>query len=435
MTKYSDILGMNTRNLNYLRLNKSKGRKIADSKIKTKYILRKNNIPHPKLFGLIKKHSQLADFNWLKLKTGFVIKPNEGFGGEGILVVKKTALYAGEWWRMDGKKINIDDLKIHAGNILEGQYSRNRTPDEAVIEERVKIHPKFRRYANGGTPDIRVIVYNNIPVMAMLRLPTKESNGKANLHQGAIALGIDMATGITTYGVHHNNLITNLPEKHKKVNGITIPNWEKLLKVAVDTQIATGLGYVGVDIVIDKEQGPMVLEVNYQPGLQIQVANRRGLFRRLKRVEGLSVGSKYKGIKIAQLLFAESFSDKVKIQQGRPILGIFENIRLLDAERKWHDFTAKIDTGAYSVSIDKKIAKELGLLSAKNILYKNTFRSALGKKQERPVIETVFKLRGRKVKALTNITDRGHMNYQILIGRRYLRDFMIDPSLSDIEIR
>jgi len=37
--------------------------------------------------------------------------------------------------------------------------------------------------------------------MAMLRLPTKESGGKANLQQGAIGLGIDMASGVTTSAV------------------------------------------------------------------------------------------------------------------------------------------------------------------------------------------------------------------------------------------
>jgi len=43
-----------------------------------------------------------------------------------------------------------------------------------------------------GLPDIRVIAYNMVPVMAMMRIPTKESGGKANIHGGACAVGIDI---------------------------------------------------------------------------------------------------------------------------------------------------------------------------------------------------------------------------------------------------
>jgi glutathione synthase/RimK-type ligase-like ATP-grasp enzyme len=34
---------------------------------------------------------------------------------------------------------------------------------------------------------------------------------------------------------------------------------------------------VGVDLVIDVERGPLMLEVNARPGLQIQVINGEGL--------------------------------------------------------------------------------------------------------------------------------------------------------------
>ncbi|HBZ98517.1 MAG TPA: alpha-L-glutamate ligase-like protein, partial [Pseudomonas sp.] len=39
-------------------------------------------------------------------------------------------------------------------------------------------------------PDIRIIVLMGYPIMAMLRLPTRQSGGKANLHQGAIGVGV-----------------------------------------------------------------------------------------------------------------------------------------------------------------------------------------------------------------------------------------------------
>ena len=430
MAKLGDILGMNARNRRYLRLNKKIGRKIADSKLLTKKVLKKNKVPHPRLITVLKSPSDIQNFDWFGLKGGFVIKPSEGYGGEGILVVKKPLEYAGEWLLMNGQKVRVNDLKLHAADIIEGRYSRNRAPDKAFIEERVKIHPKFSRYAKGGTPDIRIIVFNKIPVMAMLRLPTKESDGKANLHQGAVGLGVDMATGITTHGVHYDQVITHIPGTNKKVNGLRIPFWRELLKVSVDTQRVSGLGYLGVDIVLDEEKGPLVLELNDQPGLQIQLANQKGLLRRLRRVDDLDVTQPYKGVEIAEILFAEQFSDKVKVEKGRPILGIFENIQLEYDGGKKMELVAKMDTGAFNVSVDKKLATELGLLNKSNILYETQVESSLGK-EKRPVIEVEFWLKGRKIRALAHVANRAHLKARILVGRRYLKGFVIDPG--DVE--
>jgi alpha-L-glutamate ligase-like protein len=427
MAALNDILGMNGRNINYLRLNKKYGREVADSKLLTKRLLEEKNVPHPRLLGLLESKTEVESFDWLQLKGGFVLKPSDGWGGSGIMVVRKPGIYAGEWLLMDGRKVTVEDLKLHALDIVEGSYSRNRTPDRVLIEERVKIHPKFNKYAFGGTPDVRVIVFKKIPVMAMLRLPTRESEGKANLHQGAVGLGVDLATGITTYGVHYDSVISRIPETNKKVNGLIVPFWSEILKVAVDAQRATKLGYVGVDLVIDEDKGPLVLELNDQPGLQIQLANRTGLLGRLKRVDNLEVKSKYKGIQIAQVLFAEDFSDKVKIEQGRRIIGIFERVKIKDDKGKLHTVIAKMDTGAFNASIDRGLAEELGLLRTENILFETDVESSLGK-EVRPVIETEMVLAGRKIVALTHVANRKHLRAPMLVGRQYLKSFLVDPS-------
>jgi alpha-L-glutamate ligase-like protein len=427
MVHYSDILGMNTRNVKYLRANGYWGKHSADSKLATKKVLKRAMVPHPKLIKLIRRQRDLQEFDWLSLKTGFVIKPSEGLGGEGIWIIRRQSEYAGEWLTMGGRKVNIEDLKLHASDILDGQYSRNRTPDQAFIEERITIHPKFKKYAFKGTPDLRVIVYSGIPVMAMLRLPSRESDGKANLHQGAIGVGIDLSTGITTNAVHYDSIITKIPGSSRKVNGIVIPFWEKCLKIAVDAQSASRLSYTGVDIVIDEENGPLVIELNAQPGLQIQIANMDGLYGRLKRVENLEVTSQYKGVQIAQVLFAESFSDKVKLNFGRKVLGVFEEIKVVSGDRKLHKVMAKMDTGALNASIDREFARELGLLGPDKVLYEANVESALGK-QRRPVIELELNLGGQKIRALASVADRAHLKAKVLIGKRYLQGFMIDPA-------
>jgi alpha-L-glutamate ligase-like protein len=427
MNKFADVLGLNARSADYLVLNKKAARKRADDKLLTKKMLKRVKVPHPKLLGTLSSISSVRKFNWKKLKDGFAIKPVQGFGGQGILIIKRQAKEEGYYWTVDGKRIGFEELSIHAQDVVEGKYSHNNLPDKVMIEERIKIHPKFKKLAMGGAPDVRVIVFNRVPVMAMLRLPTEESAGKANLHQGAIGLGIDMATGITTHGVYKNNSIKYFPDTNKKVNGIAIPHWDKILNMAVTTQIVSKLPYLSVDMLIDEDQGPVVLELNDQPGLSIQIANMAGLRRRLERVEGLEVEEAEKGVKIGKALFASKFASRVKFTgEEKSVIGIFERVKVKNSKKKWIEVPAKIDTGARSTSIDSDLAKSLGLLTEDNILWKKKIKNSLGV-EERVLIGITFKLKNRIIKGRAGVTNRKDLRRQLLIGRRDLRDFVVDP--------
>lgn len=426
MAKWKDILGKNARNRIYLRFNKKKARRLADSKLRTKSLLLKHDLPAPKLFAVFKDSNEILQFAWEDLPGNFVLKPSEGYGGEGIIVVKKKAKWAGEWELMDGSIVNIGFLRMHALDILAGKYSLHGLRDRAFVEERIKIHKTFRKYAFQGTPDVRVIVFNKVPVMAMLRLPTRESHGKANLHQGAIGVGIDMATGITTYGVVYNQPIKYLPGTKRKLNGIKIPFWSRILEFSICIQeILPSLGFLAVDFVLDRKKGPMILEINARPGLSIQIANRAGLRRRLGRVEGLKVRNVEHGVKIAKALFAESFADKVKAEEGIKIVNVFEGVEVLAADGKTKiPVRAKIDTGAFRSSIDRGLAEELGLLEPENILFERYARGALGRKK-RPVIELIFYLKGKKIKTAVSVSDRSRLKTPLLIGRNDLKPFLV----------
>jgi len=427
--RFGDILGLNARSADYLLLNKKTARKRADDKLLTKKMLRRSHVAHPKLLGVFKDARQVRDFDWTKLTEGFVIKPVQGFGGQGIILIKRPAKEEGKFWTVDGKKMSVEDLVLHTVDIVEGKYSHNNLPDKAMIEERITIHPKFKKLAVGGAPDIRVIVFNKIPVMAMLRLPTEESGGKANLHQGAIGLGIDMATGITTHGVYKNNQLKYFQDTNIKVNGITIPYWNKILLMAVKTQKVSHLPYLSVDMLIDKEKGPVVLELNDQPGLSIQLANMTGLRRRLQRVEGLDVESPEKGVKIGMSLFASKFANRVSFAgEEKPVLGIFENVKIKTGKKRWIEVPCKIDTGARSTSIDQSLALELGLLKPENVLWTKKVKNSLGF-EERTLIRITFKLKGRLITTRASLTSRSHLRRQLLIGRRDLRDFVVDPGV------
>jgi alpha-L-glutamate ligase-like protein len=437
--KASQILGKNARNFLFsYQYNKSRGKSIASSKIRTKRILKNAGIPVPEIYAKFSKPSTLLKFDWEGLPSSFALKPNRGLGGEGIVITKKRAkqpgsnhlVAKGEWITTQRQKITVDDLKLHAMDILEGAYSIRNVPDIAFVEEFVGRHKAFKKYAFRGTPDIRVVVFNKVPVMAMLRLPTRESGGRANLHQGAISVGIDIATGITTKAYWRNSYIHHKPGTKRKLHGIKIPKWNQVLEIAVRCQEVTGLGYVGADVVLHPEKGPMILEINYMPGLQIQLANASGLRKRLERVEELQVRDAEHGVKIAKALFMSSFADRVKADEGIKTISAIEKITIKGEknELRRKKVLAKVDTGAWRTSISETLAGELGLLEQNNILWSKKVKSSLGM-EERPVINLTFWIAGRKITTPASVAKRMALKYPIIIGRKNLKGFLVDPEL------
>lgn len=428
--KLTSILGLNARTqLFAYKYNTRKGKKIADSKLQTAKMLKAFGIAHPEIIKKFRKLEEINDFNWEELPDRFALKPSRGLGGEGIIVVKKR-LTPDSWLTTQRKKVSIDDLKLHTLDVIEGAYSMGNVPDVAFIQEYVGRAKAFRRWAYRGTPDIRIIVFNKVPVMAMIRLPTRESQGRANLHQGAIGVGVDIATGITTKAIWHGDQIVYKPGTERKLRGIKIPNWTNILETAVSAQMASELGYLGVDIVLHPEKGPMVLELNAQPGLQIQLANMEGLRKRLDRVEDLNVRDAEHGVRIAKALFAGRFADRVAAEEGIKIISGIEKVTIYpfgDGNSK-KTVEARIDTGAVRSSIDRKLANELGLLDKANILWKDRYeyRSASGL-QTRPVISIKYYLAGRRIKSSASVADRSKLSTPFLVGRNDMAGFLVKP--------
>ena len=438
--KISHILGLNARSqLFSYRFNSKAGKNIARSKILTSRALKKAGIPTPDIIKKFNNPSAIPEFDWSGLPGAFALKPSRGMGGEGIIVVKKRLsggiLKRGEdsvestWLTTSRKKVTIEDLKLHVFDILEGAYSIGNVPDTAFIQEYVGRHKALRKYSYRGTPDIRIIVFNKVPVMAMLRLPTKESGGRANLHQGAVGVGVDISTGITTKAIWHGNVIYRKPGSKRKLHGIKIPNWDEILRIAVRCQIASNLGYLGVDIVLHPDKGPMVLEINSMPGLQIQMANLSGLKKRLERVEDLEIRDVDHGVNIGKALFSTYFSGRVREKGKQEIVGILEDIRIKGKDTR-ADVTAKVDTGAWRTSVDKTFAESLGLLRADNIIRTKQVKSSLGK-EERPIITLTYWLKGVKITTIAGVADRRNLKRKVIIGRRDLGRFLVKPHIAE----
>ena len=282
------VLGLNERNADFImRLNPRKFYPRVDDKVLTKELAIAADMAVPELYGVISNQRETRNFGAIVAdRESFVVKPAQGSGGDGIVVVTSRSKRKRDAFRLaSGLLVFESEIEHHISNIVGGQYSLSGNPDKALIEYCVQFDPTFAKVSFQGVPDIRVIVYRGYPTMAMVRLPTRASDGKANLHQGAVGAGVDMSTGKTLNGVHHNEVVDEHPDTGALIADILIPQWDFILQTAARGYEVTGLGYLGVDMVIDADKGPMILEMNARPGLNIQIANGTGLSKRIARID------------------------------------------------------------------------------------------------------------------------------------------------------
>lgn len=480
LSNYKEVLGINRRNQEYVRpYNSPSAKRIADNKIATKKLLNRHGIGTPEIYRIIRNKKQLEFLDWESLPKSFVIKPNKGTGGSGIIIFYGKKKGENGWIRPNGEVMSKRDISLHMENILEGRYSMGSNRDTVILEERVETDPFLKQYSYKGVPDIRIICFRGIPIMAMMRIPTKKSNGTANLHSGAICTGIDIATGITTYSMRNSTkaLLSDVYEEidstvdlkdNKKLSGITIPNWDEILTIALKCQEAGNLGFLGVDISIDARKGPIVFELNARPGIGIQVANKAGLRGRLELVRGISVKSIKHGIKIAKNLFGGEVEESIEAVSGRKVVNIIEKIllfnkststktRKMKRESKEHS-RAFMDTAITTSRITETTANRIGYLSttkyfksldvpyrfdtlkdAQEYIEENIQRLTLedgikriakvidnGEIRIRPVIEIKMKIAG-EVKDIETIIMED-LEYPIVLGRAELKGYLIDTT-------
>lgn len=274
------VLGINARNLEYIyRLNPTSGFAVVDDKIETKLRLAAHGVPVPATLAVFSGYRETRRLAELVEGTdGFVVKPATSSGGKGILVVWRDAQLGWVKASRDGPRpVSLEDVREHTLQLLSGLVSPMRLHDRAFLEELLQPDDLLGRLAEGGIPDVRVLVARDEPVMAMLRIPTRRSGGKANLHQGALGLGVDLATGRTVRAILGTTTIDAHPDSGLPLTGMQVPHWERILELSRLSSSAVELDYLGVDVIVDRERGPLVIELNARPGLNIQLANGVGL--------------------------------------------------------------------------------------------------------------------------------------------------------------
>jgi alpha-L-glutamate ligase-like protein len=419
MINPSDILGMNARNRLYVSRNPQRAKSICHSKYATKVLLLNEGIPTADVYGILATIEDVNDFNWQHLEKNFVIKPTNGHAGKGVVAFKKKS--GDVWIDVINRRWSEEELRIHCYDILEGQYSSHGANPKVIIEERVIAHPALTKYSYKGTPDIRVVVFNSVPVMAYMRLPTEESEGRANQSQGALGVGIDIGTGLTTYAAaHKTELIRYLPGTEIELRGIQIPFWDQVLLTAVKAANAADLVFAGVDLFIHKDKGPMVVELNYRPGLSIQIANQAGLRKRLERVEDLNVLNPKHGVRIAKALFAENYFETE--EERLTIINPKEDIIIFGDNARSEKVLALIKTGRYRSALASDLARDLGLIDLEDLLW---YQQEAGEGKV-PVVEVEFELNEERVKTTMIVSKRlNRSRHKVELGRRDLAGFLV----------
>lgn len=300
------LVGIGQRNAEFvLRYNQRKYYPRVDDKLITKSLAIEAGLPVPELYADVREEHEIADLHErIRDREQFVVKPAHGSGGDGILVI--TGRRGDKYRRSNGALMAREEFEHHLSNMLSGLFSLGGQPDHILVEYCVQFDPIFDNVSYKGVPDIRIISFLGYPIMAMIRLPTRMSDGKANLHQGAIGVGIDIPTGLTRRGVWGTEPVKEHPDTEHSIVGLSIPHWDDLLLIGAKAFELSKLGYVGVDVVLDKVHGPMVLELNARPGLAIQIANGNGLLHRLRKIQALEAEGKLSADPAERVAFSKA---------------------------------------------------------------------------------------------------------------------------------
>jgi uncharacterized protein (TIGR02421 family) len=172
-----------------------------------------------------------------------------------------------------------------------------------------------------------------------------------------------------------------------------------------------------VDLTLDEEQGPVLLEVNARAGLMVQVANLAPLRARLERVSGLKVSSPEKGVRIAQELFGEKIRgrDKPRSNMEKPVLGPREILEIAGESYVVEELCAVAPEHEETIFAPEFIAE---------LMNRDTLEEVNGSPGR---YKMKFSLAGQKIQTLVKRGETGIAGVRALIGRRDLAGFLIDP--------
>ncbi|MCX6807778.1 MAG: DUF1704 domain-containing protein [Patescibacteria group bacterium] len=392
---------------------------------KIKAWLQARGIFMPKTLLIVKNISDLDRLNFDILPQKFIIRKVFNNGRDDNILTL-SSIGANAWLDSRKRLWKPEDIKQHILDILDGGFSKSGLPDIACIEQRPELDKFFARLGQDGLPVIKIIVYRNVPLMAMLKLaPPAIVNNKFGLRQNEILIGIDIATGETT------NLFTNSVFDHKKeiltlpwsgrvVRGLEIPMWQDILLLASQVQSLINANYLTVEISLDAKNGPVVCGLSIDSDLDVQLANHSSLRERLDKVKGLKISTLAQGVSISRDLFGEKKTIQPTYSSnalnGRKIIGTLEIVKIFHADRRrYHQLPAKITPTRQETILDLELARILGLADEND---------EVGARKKIKI--EIGGIRMTLAVILRDLTSIGK-EYRFNLGSHDLYGFLIDP--------
>lgn len=205
------------------------------------------------------------------------VKPTGGRGGRGA--ERWDLVGPSQFASPSGERLSGDDL-------LRRLVERSKiTP--LLVQARMVPHPALQRLTSGALPTLRVLTCldeeNEPEVMAaMIRMSFGSNRTVDNLHAGGIGALVDVGSGVlgkaSNLGADARlGWFTEHPDTGAPIEGAVVPSWEGVKAAAIEAH-----GHfkdrvvIGWDVAV-LEDGPIFIEGNGNPDLDIlQRFMRRG---------------------------------------------------------------------------------------------------------------------------------------------------------------
>lgn len=423
------ILWNNARNLLYIKkFNNKKSIRLANNKLETKRFLWERGIPFAKTYAVIKDRKELTKFNFLNLpKNEFVIKPNHWSKWNWIYICKtleeKPEIQNKKTWlntlfKMGfledryficiwKKTVGEIEFKRYLTDIITWKHSMTTWDDKIIVEEILRPWEAFKEFCEFWLADIRVIVFNLVPVAAMIRIPTDKSDGKANLAAGWIWLWIEVWTGKITSMLFKWKIYTKtFPEKFKHFQHKQIPFRNDILFHSSKIQYFVNLWYLALDRVITNTW-PKLLEINARAWLEVQKITWTKLKKTLEKLDDMKVSDPEKWVEICKSLFSQTINNSPR--EKVLFLSQYWNIEISNDNK---------ETENIHISVKADTSRKLNYISIP--LYERLKNNI--KKITLNLTENQIILKWLKFKPLENLAED-----EIILWTNTSKDYLIKP--------
>ena len=203
-------------------------------------------------------------------------KPRNLSLAAGVIGIEHLSVPDGIVTLTDGEVVGIDTLISDIFGSYAGGY---------LFQRRHRAGPELQRHAGAVIPGLRLVTIRTskgvVPFYAVLKFPSKGA-----MHDGASRTvrawaNVDCANGqvvrIRPYREPHKPDLTHWQNPDEPLLGMTLPNWDAAVDLAVRAhELFPAHGIIGADIFLT-DQGPLINELNANPGHLYQVAAAVGL--------------------------------------------------------------------------------------------------------------------------------------------------------------